>query len=256
MYVNYVKRFIDSNATSPFFIVYASNLIRNPWSPTPDDPEFATYNPNLLTGKGDKKYNASMVAYMDKMIGKIIKKIEDKGLQNNTLIMFIGDNATNRAIVSQFKGQEFRGGKNFTSKRGTQTPLVAYWPGIIAPGQKSNALVDYTDFLPTLADVAGIPKPTNYGILDGVSFYDNMTGTSGTDRKWVFCHWEHGKDDKPIIRYVNDRNYKLYDTLGYKNFYNIKRDVNEINPLPDSVLTSEEVAIKQKFERVLQKEHN
>ncbi len=257
MYVDYAQNFIDSNTINPFFIVYASNLIRNPWSPTPDDPEFATYNPDLLTEKGDQKYNTSMVAYMDKTIGKILKKIEDNGLKNNTLIMFIGDNGTNRAIVSQFKGHAFKGGKNFTSKKGTQTPFVAYWPGIITPGQKSNALIDYTDFLPTLADAAGISKPANYGILDGVSFYDNMTGISGTNRKWIFCHWDNNaRDEKPPIRYVNDRNYKLYDTLGYKNFYNIKRDVNETSPLPDSVLTSEEVAIKQKFERVLQKEHN
>ncbi len=196
-----------------------------------------------------------MVAYMDKTIGKIIKKIEDNGLKNNTLIMFMDDNATNRAIVSQFKGKAFKGGKNFTSKKGTQTPFVAYWPGVIAPGQKSSALIDYTDFLPTLADVAGIPKPADYGILDGVSFYDNLTGTSGIDRKWVFCHWEHGEDDKPTIRYVNNTKYKLYDTLGYKNFYNIKADKNETNPLPDSVLTPDEIALKQKFEQVL-KSHN
>ncbi len=57
MYVDYIQNFIDSNAANPFFIVYASNLIRNPWSPTPDDPEFETYNPDLLIGKGDKKYH-------------------------------------------------------------------------------------------------------------------------------------------------------------------------------------------------------
>jgi arylsulfatase A len=198
-----------------------------------------------------------MVNYLDKTIGKVIKKIKDKGLANNTIIMFLADNATHRAIVSIYNGGKFKGGKNFTSKKGTQTPFVAYWPGVITPGKKSSTLIDYTDFLPTLAGIAGIPKPTNYGILDGVSFYDNLTNTIGENRSWVFCHWDNNlKDTKPRIRYVNDQNYKLYDTLGFKNFYNVKTDVDEVYPLPDNVLTPTEKDIKLKFESVLQKLHN
>jgi len=259
MYVDYVSKFIDGNATTPFFVMFANNLPRNPWCPTPDDPEFPSFNPDVLTGKnvkGDKKYNTSMVNYLDKTIGKVITKVQNSGLANNTIIMFIADNATNRAIVSTYNGANFRGGKNFTSKKGTQIPFVAYWPGVIASGQKSNTLVDYTDFLPTLADIAGIPKPANYGILDGVSFYDNLRNTTGKNRNWVFCHWDNSpKDQKPPIRYVNDQNYKLYDTLGYKNFYNVKTDVDEESPLPDNVLTPAEKSIKQKFETILQQMH-
>ncbi len=257
MYVRYVNSFIDNNATKPFFIIYASNLPRNPWCPTPDDPDYATFNPDNLTGKGDIKYNPSMIAYLDKVIGKVIKKVDDKGLKNNTVIMFVGDNGTNRQVVSLFNGEPFKGGKNYTSKKGTQTPFVAYWPGTIAAGRKSNALIDYTDVLPTLADIAGIPKPTDYGTLDGVSFYDNMKGIRDENRSWVFCHWDNNpNDEKPPIRYVNNKNYKLYDTLNYKYFYNIKTDINEKNPLPDSVLTSEEIAIKEKFVQILKKAHN
>ncbi|HEY6975281.1 MAG TPA: sulfatase-like hydrolase/transferase [Chitinophagaceae bacterium] len=256
MYVDYVSKFIDDNATAPFFVMFANNLPRNPWCPTPDDPEFANFNPDLLTGKGDKKYNTSMINYLDKTIGKIITKVKSKGLANNTIIMFLADNATNRGLVSIYNGAKFRGGKNFTSKKGTQTPFVAYWPTVIASGQKSNILIDYTDFLPTLADIAGISKPGNYGTLDGVSFYDNIVGTSGTDRSWIFCHWDNNpKDKKPPIRYVNNQNYKLYDTLGYQNFYNIKNDVNEEHPLPDNSLTPAEKATKQTFETILQQMH-
>ncbi|HEY6975282.1 MAG TPA: sulfatase-like hydrolase/transferase [Chitinophagaceae bacterium] len=257
MYVDYVSKFIDSNAAKPFFVMFANNLPRQPWCPTPDDPEFATFNPDTLTGRGDKKYNVSMINYLDKTIGKVIAKVKSKGLANNTVIMFVGDDATNRGVVSMYNGAKFRGGKNFTSKKGTQTPLVVYWPGGIGlPGREGTTLIDYTDFLPTLAEIAGISKPTNYGILDGVSFYHNLIWKAGVNRSWVFCHWDNNpKDQKPPIRYVNNQNYKLYDTLGYKNFYNIVTDVDEQHPLPDNTLTSAEKAIKQKFETILQQMH-
>ncbi|HXL55356.1 MAG TPA: hypothetical protein VN958_03800, partial [Chitinophagaceae bacterium] len=64
------------------------------------------------------------------------------------------------------------------------------------------------------------------------------------------------KDENFFIRYVNNRTYKLYDTLGYKNFYNIKTDANEAYFLLDSVLILEEIVIKLKFEHILQKMYN
>jgi len=257
MYVDYVSKFIDANAAKPFFIIFANNLPRIPWCPTPDDPEFASFNPDTLSPRGDKSFYPSMIKYLDKTIGKVITKVKSKGLANNTVIMFLGDDATNRGILSINDGAKFRGGKNFTSKKGTQNPLVAYWPGGIAsPGREVNALIDYTDFLPTLANIAGIPKPTTYGTLDGVSFYDNLKHTTGPNRSWVFCHWDNNpKDQKPPIRYVNTGKYKLYDTLGYKNFYNLVTDVDEEHPLSDNVLTPDEKTIKQTFITILKQMH-
>ncbi len=74
---------------------------------------------------------------------------------------------------------EISGQKTETNLWGTLDPLVVYCPGKITPKRDNTTLIDYTDFLPTIADIAGIPKPTNYGTLDGVSFYDNLIGVKG-----------------------------------------------------------------------------
>ncbi len=260
MYTDYLKAFIDSNKTQPFFAVYAHNLPRSPWQPDPDNPDYPAWDPNNLTDDfGDKKYYAGMIHYLDKKIGEVLQKLRDDGLEQNTVIFFAADNATNKQIISQFKGTSFRGGKNYTFQKGIRTPLMAYWPAAI-PGHRvdSTTLIDYTDFMPTLANIAGIARPTNYGKLDGITFYDNLLGISGPQRQWSFCHWDNAPaDDKQPIRYVFDLNYKLYDTAygGTGAFYNIKKDVNETKPIPDNKLTKKQLLIKNGFKEVLSQMH-
>ena len=94
------------------------------------------------------------------------------------------------------------------------------------------------------------PYPENIGVLDGISFYDNLVGIAGVDRSSVYCYWDNSPNDtlKPI-RYINDANYKLYkDTSGVKNFYRLSTDINEKHSVPDSSLKPNEIIIKQNFE--------
>ncbi len=262
MYTDYLKSFIDTAVSKgrPFFAVYAHNLPRSPWAPVPDDPDYAGWIPDTVTSEyGNKKYYPGMIQYMDKKIGEVIQKLKSKGLQGNTIILFVGDNATNKQITSTFDGKPFKGGKNYTTRKGIRTPLVACWPLMVAPGVKNDVLVDYTDFLPTIADIVGMPRPSTFGTLDGVSFYDNLTNTTGTDRTWSFCHWDNSPNDsKQPIRYVFDANYKLYDTAygGKGTFYNVKNDATELHPLADSALTPAEILIKDNFKTVLSQMHN
>ncbi|MEO8117305.1 MAG: sulfatase-like hydrolase/transferase, partial [Bacteroidota bacterium] len=177
--VEYLNSFIDSNTTRPFFAIYSMPLVQRPWSPTPDDPEFAAWDPD--TSPEDIKFFPSMVTYMDKKIGEILTNLFDEGIRGKTLVIVTTDNGTHRSIHMIYNGEPRNGQKNKTTLWGIRIPLVAMWPARVAKGQVSNTLIDFTDFLPTLADVAGIPAPSDYGILDGVSFYDNMRGIPGTD---------------------------------------------------------------------------
>ena len=259
IFSDYLCNFIDKNKDQPFYATYAFNLAAAPYVPTPDDPEFANWNTNKEINHDNPKYFTSMIAYMDKMIGKVVAKVKADGLENNTVFMFIADNATQQSITSVWgpDNMQLQGKKTETNIWGTLTPLVAYCPGKISPKRDDQTLIDYTDFLPTFADIAGIAKPKNYGTLDGVSFYDNLTNTSGQDRMWVFCHWDGTiADTKPRVRYVNNIDYKLYDTLSYSKFYNIVKDTFETYPIPDNELTTQEKQIKNQFIQVLQSEHN
>jgi arylsulfatase A len=259
MFYSYLSNFIDSNKTKPFFAIYATLLPAQPWVPTPDDPEFATWDPANDRTLDDKKYFPSMVSYIDKIVGKVVQKLQADGIADNTIIMWCSATQTDSRITSLWDGQSVQGTKTNIFKAGTNSPLLVYWPGNITPGQKSNALVDWTDFMPTLANVAHIPEPTSYGILDGTSFYDNMMGRKGHNRDWVFCQWDNNPvDDVAVERWVNNRKYKLYDTVGLGNgkFYEIDNDMYEKNPIPDSALTPEQLQTKQYFRSILDTMHN
>lgn len=249
---NYLLNFIELSHRRRFFAVYSHNLVGSNFSPTPDDPDFAAWNPN---SPEDKKYFPGMVAYQDKIVGKILTKLRQKNILDNTCIIFIGDNATSKKIRSIFNGQEVNGGKNNTNIAGTQTPMLLYWPAVIngKKNQTRKNLIDYTDMMPTLADIANVSIPTSYGQMDGTTFLDNVLNlTNQDDRSWVFTHWDNSPlDEKLPIRYVHDMQYKLYDSLQDNLFFNIQQDPKHENPLEDSELTERELRIKSNFRRVL-----
>lgn len=250
---DYVLKFIDSNRTKPFFVCYASILCHKPFSPTPDDPEYATWNPD--PNNSDTAFFPSMVKYMDKKIGKVINRISKLGLSNNTIILYTGDNGTPKEITSQYKNTTITGAKGKTIEYGIHVPLFCNWPGVIAPGGMNGSLIDFTDFLPTLAGVANVPVPSNYGILDGTGFYAQLTGSIGTQRSSMFTHFMPmlcSGNDK-LIRYAQDSIYKLYEAGG---FYNFKKDVFETSPLADSVLTAKQKRIKQNLQNSISQMHN
>jgi arylsulfatase A len=255
--VNYINNWIDTskNKRRPMFIYYPVMLCHAPFSPTPEDPEFATWEP--AHNNSDPSFFPSMAEYMDEKIGQVVDHVTAAGLANNTIIIYVGDNGTDDKIFSLFKNKTIQGGKSYPWFTGTKQEMIVSAPGLIAPNQINSNLVDFTDFLPTFADIAGVPKPTTYGKLDGVSFYPNLVGQVGTPRGWVFCHYdqnEQGEGRHPIQRWINNRVYKLYDTTGM--FYNIKTDAYELHPLADSSLTAIELKTKQHFQNILNKMHN
>ncbi len=248
MFFEYASNFIDDNKNNPFYLQYSFNLIAQPYVPSPDHPDYANWNPDNDRTAQDTGYVKSMVEYMDKIIGKMIQKVKDEGLLSNTLILFIADNATQELIYSKWRNQIIQGTKTQTSRPGVTTPLVAYWPGTIAPKVTNNELIDYTDFFKTFADAAGVSDLSAYGIQDGVSFYDDLTKTKGPDRDWVFCYWKNS-EAKPEIRFINNNEYKLYDENNQdKNFFNTRSDIWELNPIPDASMTAEQRVIKNSLQ--------
>lgn len=261
LFFDYASNFIDSNTTKPFFLIYSHTLAQHPWSPTPDNPDFASWNPSVNDENEQKKYFPDMVAYLDKIVGKIITKVQISGLSNKTVIIFTSDNATSIQLTSLFKGDTIRGGKTLTSMRGLKVPMVVYWPGTVLPGRIDTSLTDMTDILPTLANIAHIPIPTTWGSLDGQTFYDNLIGAAvkSKQRNYVYCFWPAYATHKWDRTFVYNYNYKLYDsTTGVSyggDFYNIMADPNEKQPLKDHALTRSERQIKLKFKNILDSMH-
>lgn len=252
IFTDSVNNFIDKNKTNPFFIYFPICLVHYPFSPTPDDADFATWDP--LTSTPNKKYFPSMVSYMDKKIGEIIDKVQSSGIANNTLVIFIGDNGTDERITSQFNDESIKGGKNHTTEYGTRVPMIIWWQGKIAASSVSDDILDLTDIMPTFASLAGTVVPSSYGIIDGKNFVPVLKGSLVPPRKWIFCHFDPDMAGNPTSpkRWVQDTAYKLYDSTGL--FYHYSNDLFELSPLTQ--LTAREQKIKQAMQLILSTMHN
>ncbi len=219
--------FIKKNKDQPFFVYYPSTLVHNPFVPTPDTigsaPRTQAAN-KQPKGKAARKANfVAMVNYLDQIVGKLVKQVEDVGQLENTLILFTADNGTNVQIKSQWNGQTIHGGKGSTTDMGTHVPLVAYWKGHTPQGVVLDDLVDFTDFYPTFAAMAGI-KLGKGDPIDGRSFLPQLNGKAGEPREWVLNHYQPYWGRFQGDQYVRNAGFKLYRD---GRFFHVPVDLTE-----------------------------
>ncbi|MCL3779532.1 arylsulfatase A [Prolixibacteraceae bacterium JC049] len=247
IFSNYVLNFIERNKEQPFFIYYPMVLVHDPFVATPDSEGWEVKRNRF---KNNKKYFKDMVEYTDKIIGQIVQKLKDEGIWENTILMFTGDNGTNISITSETVNGAYKGGKGTTPDAGTHVPFVASWPAQIKEGFVYDELVEFSDFLPTIAQAGEAKVPTN---IDGKSFLNVLRRNKHKDRETVLVHYDPMKRMRPPRypgRFVRTKQYKLYHD---GRFFNLEKDKLEQTPLDEQKLTSKEKQIKQELEQ-LQKE--
>ena len=124
---------------------------------------------------------------MDKLVGRLVAELERLKLRENTLIVFVGDNGTGGAYAdeSTIGGRRLSGEKGSMLEGGALVPLIVNWPGKTPAGKVSTDMIDSSDFLPTLAEVAGAKLPEKT-ILDGRSFAPQLQGQKGHPRESIF----------------------------------------------------------------------
>lgn len=184
-------KFIRQHQLEPFFLYYSLSHVHGDIQPTPDS------DPNSKDLFGDN------VAYMDKLVGKLVRDIEAMNLRERTLIVFMGDNGS----ANTSNARSTIGGRNVSGMKGTMleggglVPLIVNWRGTAPNGKLSDELIDSTDFLPTFAELIGtsLPKDTTF---DGHSFAPQLQGLEGSPREWVF-------NQLARMWYVRDANFKL-----------------------------------------------
>ncbi len=208
--VDFLIRFMERNQDAPFLAYFPMILPHGPFVPTPFD------DAGVPRMKKDKAYFASMVHYMDNLVGRLLNSLQSLGLRESTLVIFTADNGTKKTITSRRNGVWIKGGKASLTDNGCHVPLIAHQPGVVPAGRSVNDLVDLSDFLPTLTDLTGGKLPEGV-TLDGRSFAPRMLGGSQRERSWVYM--ELGRH-----RAIRDHRYKLY---GNGRFYDLKTDPYE-----------------------------
>lgn len=239
--------FMKRHKDEPFFVYYPAVLVHDPFVPTPDTigerPKTHESNKQPKDKAARKANFVAMVEYLDKIVGKLVKQVDDLGQLENTIILFTADNGTHVSLTSRWKGQEIKGGKGGTTDMGTHVPLVVSWKGKSPEGKVSDDLVDFTDFYPTLAQAAGI-KLGKGDPSDGVSFLPQVQGQKGNPRDWVFCHYQPYWGGFTGSQFVRNQKYKLYHD---GRLFNVPMDLKESSPLKES---DEKEALESVFKQM------
>jgi arylsulfatase A len=245
---DYALDFITRKKDGPFFLYYPMMLTHAPYDATPDSPAYLTTK--AAAGAKEPNYFPDMVAYADKLIGKVVAKLEELQLRDNTLLLVLGDNGNGGGRVSKFKGRDVHGGKGSTTMWGTHVPAIGNWPGHLASGKVSTDLIDATDFLPTICEATATPVPAELN-LDGRSFLPQLRGEKGQPREWLYAWYNPNGGATAKAEFAHDQQFKLYTT---GRFYDVGKDDREKTPLAEAALTPEARAARVKLQAAL-KQH-
>ena len=242
--------YLDRRASikdEPFFLYFCHFAVHGPWQSKPED---STYFADKNTrGWNDHKYPhyAGMVRGLDNSVGKILEKLEETGLEDNTLVIFMSDNGgwDHRVSVRGDKGTScapLRGGKACLSEGGIRVPLVIRWKGKVKSGQWCDVPVDCTDLFPTILQAAGYDLEPYYKELDidGRSLIplleDPANQQGGYDHDTRYWHYPFnvgvfspfdGQYLTPRSA-IMEKNFKLIlDWHGRLKLYDLENDMKE-----------------------------
>lgn len=221
----------------------------------PDDSIVAEYRTRLgddfdWGGQEGSRYNpsfhthaqfAAMIARLDKYVGEVVAKLDEKGLSDNTIVIFTSDNGPHEeggADPTYFgRDGKLRGLKRQVHEGGIRVPFIVRWPGVSPEGVTEDTPIAFYDIMPTFAEVAGVeqfPGPyanprldTDY--FDGISFLPLLKGKPMTDTH-DFFYWEFDETDQIGLRM---RDWKLIVKQGTPHLYNLADDIHEDHDLAD-----------------------
>ena len=188
---------------------------------------------------------AAMVYRLDVYVGQIIQKLKDKGLYDNTIIIFASDNGPHNeggADPTFFNTEErLRGLKRALYEGGMRVPYIAYWPGTIEAGSISDLMAAGWDMMPTFVELLGEDTDWREEAMDGLSILPTLTG-KGEQRQHDFLYWEfHEENGRQAVRAGDWKLIRQNIKNGNPTheLYNIAEDPHEDNNLantyPDKV---------------------
>ncbi len=242
-----------ARSDKPFFLYFAHFNVHAPYQAKPElvehfkrkaDPEATQRNPVM----------AAMLYSMDESVGKVLEKLDELQLADDTLVVFVSDNggchwntkgaASKELLETPITSNEpLRGGKCSFYEGGVRVPLIVRWPGKVKAASRCSIPVHVVDFYPTLLEAVGA-EPASKKILDGESIVPLLTQTGGLTRDAIFCHFPRSRTTADTVggSFVRQGDYKLIcfwgdgpDRANRYELYNLRKDIGESMDLSESM---------------------
>lgn len=172
---------------------------------------------------------AGMVTRMDRDIGRLLQRLKDLGIEEDTIVMFSSDNGPHKEGGHDpefFRSSgSLRGIKRDLYEGGIRVPMIARWPGRIRPGSTSSHISAFWDFLPTACELAGIPILEG---IDGLSFLPSLLGKGKKQKVHDFLYWEfhERKTTEQAIRMGRWKAVR-HSPAGPTELYDLEADIGE-----------------------------
>ena len=261
---NEMENFIVENKDNPFFFYWAS-LIPHVALQAPRHwvdyyvEKFGDEEPYM----GDAGYYphryphaayAAMISYLDENVGKLVAKLKELGVYDNTIIIFTSDNGPtfNGGTDAQWfesagiLGSEKRKIKASFDDGGIRVPMIASWPDKISPGTKTNHISAFWDVMPTLCEIAKIDIPKD---IDGISMLPTLLGEEGQEEHDVL-YWELGRNQAVRMGKWKGVRKNGIEELGTIELYNLDSDIRE-----DDNVAQDFPEIVAQIKIIMQNEH-
>jgi len=251
VYTDYLIRFITEHKDQSMMLYFPMALTHGPLTTTPAEPDVET--------KLEK--HKAMVRYTDLLVGRLSKALDELRIRDRTIIIFTTDNGSGGGLTGTINGRKIRGGKAKKTENGVCAPFIVNCPGLVPRGVVTDALTDFTDLLPTFAELSGAEVPKDLK-TDGVSIAPLLLGKAkDSGRQWIMAlgHGAARLDEKGVRgqvdyteRVIRDKRYKVWVSEQRKisQLYDLRSDPLEQKNLIESAKPEHLAAIK-KFQAVV-----
>lgn len=232
-------RTLDSVASQgkPFFLNYGQFAVH---TPIQGDKRFIQHYYDMGLDTTEARY-ASLIEGMDKALGDLMDFLESKGLEENTLLVFMSDNGGLTDVARGGRKNQhnlpLRSGKTSGYEGGLRVPMIVRWPGVAAAASTNDAIVAAHDLFPTFLKAAGVQHPVVLQKVDGIDMRPWVERGRGAPMRKLYWHYPHvslgrGSDLFPFS-VMREGPWKLiynHLTLGFE-LYNTQLDLGEAHNL-------------------------
>jgi arylsulfatase A-like enzyme len=242
-------KFLEANKDQPFLLYLSHYAVHAPLQskqnltdkyktkaerlPEATSPAFLPEHDSVTRQVQDRPVYAGMIESVDQSVGRVLNKLDELGVAENTVVIFMSDNGglstRPKKKHTSTSNLPLRAGKGWLYEGGIREPMIIKWPGVVKPGSICSEPVISTDFYPTMLDMSSLPLiPEQH--VDGMSLLGLLKKQGKLKRKAIYWHYPHyhGSGNRPSGA-VRAGDYKLIEWYEDNRIelYNLKDDISE-----------------------------